>query len=104
MALEPMIRRAQSIRYEFRRQYANRTCEDYWHDLRRVHRQSGEGAEGNLRREGRPGVAGGLGTTVQFDEQLASSAQIRLAVKGAGYGLEADPTPQSQRSKGGCCA
>jgi copper chaperone len=41
--------------------------------------------------------------TVQYDERLASPEQLKSAVKGAGYGVNAANTAQEPRGKGGCC-
>ncbi|MGP1678285.1 MAG: heavy-metal-associated domain-containing protein [Burkholderiales bacterium] len=42
--------------------------------------------------------------TVQYDEQRASPDQLKSAVKGAGYGVDATNAGQSHQSKkGGCC-
>jgi copper chaperone len=41
--------------------------------------------------------------TVQFDEHLTSPAQLKSAVKGAGYGVDTSNTAQKPQGKGGCC-
>lgn len=41
--------------------------------------------------------------TVQYDERLTSSDQLKLAVKGAGYGVDSTHAAHSHQSKGGCC-
>ncbi len=41
--------------------------------------------------------------TVQFDERLASPENLKSAVKGAGYGVDATKTAQKPQGKGGCC-
>ena len=40
---------------------------------------------------------------VQYDEQLTSPEQLKSAVKGAGYGVDAANAAQSKQVKGGCC-
>lgn len=40
--------------------------------------------------------------TVQYDEKLTSSEQLRLAIKEAGYGVDISNTPQQSKGKG-CC-
>ena len=42
--------------------------------------------------------------TVQYDERLTSPDQLKLAVKGAGYGVEGINAAHSHHSKGGCCS
>ena len=42
--------------------------------------------------------------SVQYDERLTSSAQLKSAVQGAGYGLEADSGGRGRKAKGGCCS
>ena len=42
--------------------------------------------------------------TVQYDERLTSPDQLKSAVKGAGYGVDATNTAHSHQSKGGCCS
>lgn len=42
--------------------------------------------------------------TVQYDERLTSPNQLKSAVKGAGYGVDATKTTPGDRSKGGCCS
>lgn len=41
--------------------------------------------------------------TVQYDEQLTSPVKLKLAVKEAGYGVDAINTAQKPQGKGGCC-
>ena len=41
--------------------------------------------------------------TVQYDERLTSSDQLKLAVKGAGYGVDSTHAADSNQSKGGFC-
>jgi copper chaperone len=41
--------------------------------------------------------------TVQYDERKTSPDQLKSAVKGAGYGVDATNADRSQKSKGGCC-
>ena len=41
--------------------------------------------------------------TVEFDERLTSRDQLKSAVKGAGYGVDATKTAQKPQAKGGCC-
>jgi len=40
--------------------------------------------------------------SVQFDERLTSTDQLKTAVKGAGYGVDATNTAQKPQGKG-CC-
>ena len=40
---------------------------------------------------------------VQYDEHLTSPDQLKSAVTGAGYGVNATNAADSQRPKGGCC-
>lgn len=40
---------------------------------------------------------------VRYDEHLATSAQLKTAVKEAGYSVDLPAAAQSQQSKGGCC-
>jgi len=42
--------------------------------------------------------------TVQFDERLSSPDQLRSAVKGAGYGVDATGAAQGRQSKRSCCS
>ena len=42
--------------------------------------------------------------TVQYDERLTSSDQLKSAVKGAGYGVDTTNTAQKPQGKGGCCS
>ena len=42
--------------------------------------------------------------TVQYDEHLTSPDQLKSAVKGAGFGVDATNVPHCHQSKGGCCA
>ena len=41
--------------------------------------------------------------TVQFDEQVTSSEQLRSAVQRAGYGVDITLLAPGQQPKGGCC-
>jgi len=41
--------------------------------------------------------------TVQYNERLTSPDQLKLAVKGAGYGVDTTNTAQKPQGKGGCC-
>ncbi len=41
--------------------------------------------------------------TVQYDERLTSPEQLKSAVKGAGYGVDATDAAQKPASKSGCC-
>jgi copper chaperone CopZ len=41
--------------------------------------------------------------TVQYDERVTSTEQLKLAVKGAGYGVDAISTAQKHQGKGCCC-
>ncbi len=41
--------------------------------------------------------------TVQYNEQLTSPEQLKLAVKEAGYGVDASGTEQKPQGKGCCC-
>jgi len=41
--------------------------------------------------------------TVQYDERLTSSDQLKSAVEGAGYGVNLTHAAHSHQSKGGCC-
>ena len=41
--------------------------------------------------------------TVQYDERLTSTDQLKSAVKGAGYGVDTTNTAQKPQGKGGCC-
>ncbi len=41
--------------------------------------------------------------TVQFDERLASTEQLNLAVQGAGYGVGTTNSSQEHQGKGDCC-
>jgi copper chaperone CopZ len=41
--------------------------------------------------------------TVQYDERLTSPDQLKSAVKGAGYGVNATDADPKHKSKGGCC-
>ena len=40
---------------------------------------------------------------VQYDERLTSPEQLKSAVKGAGYGVDAVDTNQKPKGKGCCC-
>ncbi|BBP03028.1 hypothetical protein TPL01_21880 [Sulfuriferula plumbiphila] len=42
--------------------------------------------------------------TVQYDERLTSTDQLKSAVKGAGYGVDTTNTAQKPQGKGGCCS
>ena len=42
--------------------------------------------------------------TVQYDERLTSPYQLKLAVTGAGYGVDTTNTAQKPKGKGGCCS
>lgn len=42
--------------------------------------------------------------TVQYDERLASPAQLKSAVVGAGYGVDGSKVALGHQSKGGCCS
>ncbi|MGP1680226.1 MAG: heavy-metal-associated domain-containing protein [Burkholderiales bacterium] len=41
--------------------------------------------------------------TVQFNERLTSPEQLKSAVKGAGYGVDATNATHSHKGKGCCC-
>ena len=41
--------------------------------------------------------------TVQYDERQTSPDQLKSAVKGAGYGVDAANSAQKPQTKGGCC-
>lgn len=41
--------------------------------------------------------------TVQYDERLTSRDQLKSAVKGAGYGVDATNATHSHKGKSGCC-
>jgi len=41
--------------------------------------------------------------TVQYDERRTSPDQLKLAVTGAGYGVDGIHTPHQEQSKGGGC-
>ncbi len=41
--------------------------------------------------------------SVQFDERLTSPDQLKTAVKGVGYGVDATNTAQKPQGKGCCC-
>ena len=41
--------------------------------------------------------------TVRYDERLTSPDQLKSAVKGAGYGVDATNTAHGHQGKGGCC-
>ena len=41
--------------------------------------------------------------TVRYDRRLASPNQLKLAVKDAGYGVDATKATQGDQSKTGCC-
>lgn len=40
---------------------------------------------------------------VRYDEHLTSLDQLKSAVKGAGYGVNAAKATPNHQSKGGCC-
>jgi copper chaperone len=40
---------------------------------------------------------------VQYDERLTSPEQLKSAVKGAGYGVDAVEAKQKPKGKGCCC-
>ena len=42
--------------------------------------------------------------TVQYNERLTSPDQLKSAVKGAGYGVDASNAGAARQSKGGCCS
>jgi len=42
--------------------------------------------------------------TVQFDERRTSPDQLKSAVKGAGYGVDATEAAHAQQSKRNCCS
>jgi len=42
--------------------------------------------------------------TVQFDERRTSPDQLKSAVKGAGYGVDATEAAHAQQSKRSCCS
>lgn len=41
--------------------------------------------------------------TVQYDEQLTSHEQLKMAVTSVGYGVDATHTAHKPKGKGGCC-
>jgi copper chaperone CopZ len=41
--------------------------------------------------------------SVQYDERLTSPDQLKSAVRGAGYGVDAANASRRHQSKGGCC-
>ena len=41
--------------------------------------------------------------TVRYDERLTSPDQLKSAVKGAGYDVDATGAAPGRQSKGGCC-
>jgi len=41
--------------------------------------------------------------TVNYDEKVTSSDELKAAVKGAGYGVDGLGADHIQASKGGCC-
>ena len=41
--------------------------------------------------------------TVQYDERVTSPDQLKLAVTGAGYGVDVKDAAHGQQAKGGCC-
>ena len=42
--------------------------------------------------------------SVQYDERLTSSDQLKSAVKGAGFGVDVTKATRAHQSKGGCCS
>jgi copper chaperone len=40
---------------------------------------------------------------VRYDEHQTTPAQLKSAVKGAGYGVDLTTASHAQQSKGGCC-
>lgn len=42
--------------------------------------------------------------TIRYDEALTSPDQLKSAVEGAGYGVNATSAAHSHQSKGGCCS
>jgi len=42
--------------------------------------------------------------TVQFDERRTTPDQLKSAVKGAGYGVDATEAAHAQQSKRSCCS
>lgn len=42
--------------------------------------------------------------TVQYNERLTSPDQLKSAVKGAGYGVDAPNVAPGRQAKGGCCS
>ena len=42
--------------------------------------------------------------SVQYDERLTSSAQLKSAVQGAGYGVDKAKPAHHDQGKGGCCS
>jgi len=42
--------------------------------------------------------------TVEFDDRLASSEQLKSAIETAGYGVDEANAPLSHKGKGGCCS
>ena len=40
---------------------------------------------------------------VRYDEHLTTPEKLKLAVKGAGYGVDATNAAHSHQSKGSCC-
>jgi copper chaperone len=41
--------------------------------------------------------------TVQYDERLTTPNQLRIALRGAGYSLDARDAARDHQSKSGCC-
>ena len=41
--------------------------------------------------------------SVQYDERLTSSEQLKSAVRGAGYGADGAKPAHHHQGKGGCC-
>jgi copper chaperone CopZ len=42
--------------------------------------------------------------TVNYDDRLTSSNQLKAAVQSAGYGVDAAKPARREQSKGGCCS
>ena len=42
-------------------------------------------------------------TTVQYDEHVTSSEELKSAVRSAGYGVDVVLATKVKQSKGGCC-
>ena len=41
--------------------------------------------------------------TVEYDERVTSSSQLKSAVEGAGYGVDGTNSGPGRQSKDGCC-